>query len=181
MTIKVTLSGAMGRMGRRVGAELNAMDGVMFVCGLVRGSCVSTKECLAPLTDDALAAVRSCDVLMDFTNIDSTLKLARICAELKRPIFVGTTTRRAKDIEMLKEIATDIPVLYAPNITRGAAALFGVLQELAQHGCTFALGMVPKGFVEFRRISFDRCENKTGSQFACRAASHPVRNSEDDV
>lgn len=131
MTIKVTLSGAMGRMGRRVGAELNAMDGVMFVCGLVRGSCVSTKECLAPLTDDALAAVRSCDVLMDFTNIDSTLKLARICAELKRPIFVGTTTRRAKDIEMLKEIATDIPVLYAPNITRGAAALFGVLQELA--------------------------------------------------
>ena len=57
----------------------------------------------------------------------------------------------------------------------------GGLHELAQHGCAFVLGMAPKGFVEFPGISFDRCENKTGSQFTCRAASHPVRNSEDEV
>jgi len=121
----------MGRMGRRVGAALDAMDGVDFVCGLVRGSAISTKGCLAPLTGDAAAAIRGCDVLMDFTDIDRTLKLAWICAEVKRPIFVGTTTRRVKDLEMLQEIAAVIPVLYAPNVTRGAAALFGVLQELA--------------------------------------------------
>ncbi len=130
MTIKVTLSGAMGRMGRRVGSALDAMDGVKFVWGLVRGSNLSMKG-LAPLTNDAVVAIRGCDVLMDFTEIDHTLKLARMCAEMKRSIFVGTTMRKAKDLEALREISADIPVLYAPNVTRGAATLFGVLEELA--------------------------------------------------
>ena len=36
--IKVALSGATGRMGRRVGDALHAMDGVDFVTGLVLSS-----------------------------------------------------------------------------------------------------------------------------------------------
>ena len=39
--IKVALSGAVGRMGRRVGDALDAMDGVSFVGGLVRSSQIS--------------------------------------------------------------------------------------------------------------------------------------------
>lgn len=132
MTIKVTLSGAVGRMGQRVGAALAAMDGIEFACGLVRTSSLAAEGCAAPLTDDADAAIRSCDVLMDFTDVDRTLELARLCAAAGRSMLVGTTMRTEADLDALRDIAVDIPILCAPNVTRGAATLFGVLEELAR-------------------------------------------------
>ncbi len=132
MTIKVALSGAMGRMGRRVGAALAGMEGVNFTCGLVRLSCLAADGCAAPLVDDAQAAIDHCDVLMDFTDVDRTLELSRLCAAAGRPVFVGTTMRTEAELDTLRKIAVDIPILCGPNVTRGAATLFGILEELAR-------------------------------------------------
>lgn len=132
MSIKVGLSGAIGRMGRRVGAALAAMEGVDFTCGLVRSSGLAADGCVAPLVDDAQAAIDHCDVLMDFTDVDRTFELSRLCAAAGRPVFVGTTMRTEADLDTLRKIAIDIPIICAPNVTRGAATLFGILEELAR-------------------------------------------------
>jgi|GEM_PF-5784966 len=118
-------------MGRRVGDALDPMEGVEFVSGLVRSSQVSPQDCKAPLSDDIAATLGACDVLIDFTLFDRTLALAAQCAEVGRPLFVGTTAGTAADVRALEEFSVDIPILYAPNVTRGAATLFGILETLA--------------------------------------------------
>ena len=75
MTIKVGLSGAMGRMGGRVGAALAAMEEVDITFGLVRSFGLAADGCGAPLVDDAQGAIDHCDVLMDFTDVDRTYEL----------------------------------------------------------------------------------------------------------
>jgi len=131
MDIKVSLSGAAGRMGRRVGEALAAMEGVDFVSGLVRPSQISAADCRAPLTDDAGAALDACHVLVDFTDFERTLALAALCAAAGRPLMVGTTARTDGDLEALAGCAATVPILYAPNVSRGASVLFGVLETLA--------------------------------------------------
>ena len=129
--IKVALSGAVGRMGRRVGNALDAMGGVSFIGGLVRSSQISSVGCKAPLSDDLAATLDACDVLLDFSTFDRTLALASYCAGAGRPFFVGTTAGTAEHVRALQEFSVDIPILYAPNVTRGASTLFGIIEKLS--------------------------------------------------
>ena len=131
MDIKVALSGATGRMGRRVGDALYAMDGVDFVAGLVRSSQIAATGCKAPLSDDARSTLGASDVLLDFTNFDRTLELAALCADVGRPFFVGTTAPTNAELGALDGFAASIPILYAPNISWGAATLFSILETLS--------------------------------------------------
>ena len=131
MTIKVALSGAVGHMGRRVGDALNAMEGVEFVAGLVRTSQETAIGCKAPLSDDVETTLKACDVLIDFTNFDRTLALAALCADAGHPLFVGTTAPTIVALGALEGFAADIPILYAPNVSWGAATLFGILEILS--------------------------------------------------
>lgn len=118
-------------MGRRVGAALAEMEGVEFAAGLVRPSQMSADGILAPLTDDAAAALGACDVLIDFTARERSMELASLCAEQGRALFVGTTGLTSDDLAALETFAATVPVLYAPNLTRGAATLFGIVELLA--------------------------------------------------
>lgn len=131
MSIKVTLSGAVGSMGRRVGNALAGMEEVDFAAGLVRTSQLGAADCKAPLSDDVAAALEACDVLIDFTDFDRTLDLAAQCAAAGRPFLVGTTAQTAVNFDALQKFGTVIPILYAPNITKGAANLFGILEALS--------------------------------------------------
>ena len=118
-------------MGRRVGDALAAADDIEFVCGLVRSSQLSTDGCLAPLSDDVDQVISDCDVLFDFTDFDRTLELAAKYVNEGRPLFVGSTVRSGDGLERLMNFAADIPIIYGPNISRGASVLFGVLETLA--------------------------------------------------
>ena len=118
-------------MGLRVGAALAAADDIQFICGLVRSSQLSTDGCLAPLSDDVDQVISDCDVLFDFTDFDRTLELAAKCVNEGRPLFVGSTVRSGDGLESLMNFAADIPIIYGPNISRGASVLFGVLETLA--------------------------------------------------
>lgn len=129
--IKVALSGATGHMGRRVGDALDSMGGVSFVAGLVRSSQISSEGCKAPLSDDVAATLDTCDLLLDFSLFDRTLALASQCADVGRPFFVGTTAATTADVRALEEFSSHIPILYAPNVTRGAGTLFGIIETLA--------------------------------------------------
>jgi len=131
MPIRVALSGAVGSMGRRVGAALSATEGVDFVYGLVRPTQNSAEGCQAALTDDVDRVLGACDVLFDFTDFERTLELAALCADAGRPLFVGTTARSGDGLDRLQAFAADIPIIYGPNISRGASVLFGVLEQLA--------------------------------------------------
>ncbi len=131
MGIKVALSGATGRMGRRVGDALEAMEDVDFVAGLVRSSQITATGCKAPLSDDTGSTLSACDVLLDFTDFDRTLELAALCADAGRPFFLGTTAPTNVELVALEDFAASIPILYAPNISWGAATLFGILETLS--------------------------------------------------
>lgn len=130
--MKVALSGASGSMGRRVGAALAAMEGVDFVAGLVKQAQIDAEGVLAPLGADPALVIAGCDVLIDFTARERSLELAALCAEANTPLLVGTTGLTEKDLDELERLSAATAILYAPNLTKGAATLFGIVEELAR-------------------------------------------------
>ncbi|MFQ5693857.1 MAG: 4-hydroxy-tetrahydrodipicolinate reductase [Nitrospinota bacterium] len=133
--IRVALSGAAGRMGRRVGAALAGRPGVRLEWGILRRLPPPREEAAAglppKLTQKAAEALREVDVAVDFSRPPAALALARACARLGRPLLVGTTGFGERERKALAACAQKIPLLYAPNLTRGMNAVFEAAERMA--------------------------------------------------
>jgi 4-hydroxy-tetrahydrodipicolinate reductase len=69
------------------------------------------------------------DVLVDFTGPASCLDYASACADAGVAFVSGTTGLSEGGFDALREVAQDVPVLYASNFSRGIAALRRAVRE----------------------------------------------------
>jgi 4-hydroxy-tetrahydrodipicolinate reductase len=114
--IKVLINGSRGRMGQallRCGAE---MPGLAMLPGVDLG-------------DDLAAAVRTADVVIDFTHAEATRSVVEICAAEGRRLVIGTTGQDAATRNFVAETATRLPVVFAPNFSVGVNALFWLTRQ----------------------------------------------------
>jgi 4-hydroxy-tetrahydrodipicolinate reductase len=77
---------------------------------------------------DALQALQGAEVALDFSSAAAVASHAKICAELKIALLVGTTGLGPAAVDALKQASSAIPVLIAPNTSVGVS----VLLELAR-------------------------------------------------
>jgi 4-hydroxy-tetrahydrodipicolinate reductase len=84
------------------------------LCAPARGVTVET---------DAAAALRSADVLIDFTRPEGTLAHLRACRAAKRAIVVGTTGFAPAGLEEIRAASRDIAIVMAPNMSIGVNVL----------------------------------------------------------
>ena len=131
--MNIAVSGALGRMGRRVGLALKGMEGVNYYMGLVKTEQLDAKDIMAPLSDNVDNALKTCDVLLDFTSKRRAVELAELCAKVGKPILIGTTGFDSNDFKRFECLSKNVAILYAPNLTMGAATLFLHAEELARH------------------------------------------------
>jgi 4-hydroxy-tetrahydrodipicolinate reductase len=117
MPINIAIAGINGRMGQELVAAAQDDDGFIIVGGLHRGHCL-----------DDLALF---DVLIDFTNADSTVDLAQSCAARKVPFISGVTGLSSGQLQELNKIGSIIPVFYSRNFSLGIAALLKILPSLS--------------------------------------------------
>ncbi len=128
--IKVLVHGALGRMGGEVamavsedpelelvgGMDVRAKDSVFR---LPQGEFPLSAE-LAPLLE------KTCpDVLVDFTRYDATLPAARLAAQQKVNLVIGTTGLSPEDLRELEELCRKhgIGAVVAPNFSLGAVLM----------------------------------------------------------
>ena len=61
----------------------------------------------------------NCDVVIDFSNPISTLKILKRCLDIKIPIIIGTTGFSDDEINKIKTAGKKIPILLAANFSTG--------------------------------------------------------------
>jgi 4-hydroxy-tetrahydrodipicolinate reductase len=133
--VRVAVAGAGGRMGRALLEAATSTEGVKLagaldapgtpwagrdagdLCGGAHGVTIVT---------DVAAALRSADVLVDFTRPEGTLAHLRACRAARCAIVVGTTGFAPAGIEEIRAASREISIVMAPNMSIGV----NVMQRL---------------------------------------------------
>lgn len=111
------ISGARGRMGRAVSHVLDAREDVVVAARFDRGE---------------TADLSLCDVIIDFSTPDSSIALARLCAERGGPALVigSTGFSEAQEVE-LAAAAASVAIVRSGNFSLGVNVLIGLVEQAA--------------------------------------------------
>jgi 4-hydroxy-tetrahydrodipicolinate reductase len=81
---------------------------------------------------DPLEWIAGGDVLIDFTFHESTVPLAKICAEHGKAMVLGTTGHSEAEKEELRRISAQIPIVWSSNFSTGVNVLFWLTRKAAE-------------------------------------------------
>jgi 4-hydroxy-tetrahydrodipicolinate reductase len=139
--IKVVVSGACGRMGSRIIANLGVSKGMQLAAaleyknhpciGMDAGKALHIADTGIKISGNAAKAIKASDVLIDFSMPHSAMVNLRIAAKNKIPAVVGTTGFSKKQFAEIKKIARRIPCVLSANMSVGVNLLFSVIRKIA--------------------------------------------------
>ncbi len=138
---KIIVMGAAGRMGSRITA-LSKEYADMEIVGAVErkghdsigkdiGSILGIGDLGVRLSDSLGAVIDKGDVVIDFTNKEAVAGNVGIAVQHKKAMVIGTTGLSQAEIESIKEKASSIPLVLAPNMSVGVNLLLRVLKDIA--------------------------------------------------
>lgn len=129
--LKVAVVGASGRMGQELYQSLLENKNTIPFLGVVRSQAQTNFEITAHNFDNPSS--KQIDVIIDFSTKENFLKLLAQAVKQKKPFVSGVTGLDQKDFAAIKAAGKKIPVLWAPNMSFGLAALrkaMSIAQEL---------------------------------------------------
>jgi 4-hydroxy-tetrahydrodipicolinate reductase len=118
-SVRVLLVGAAGRMGKTV-LDLAQSDPEIEI----------SRQC--DLGDSIEAAMKNCDVAIDFSQADSIDEICRAALQHGKSIVIGTTGHSQQQRKMIEETAHSIPIVLASNFSVGVNVLFWLTQKAAE-------------------------------------------------
>ena len=142
MTISIAITGASGRMGRmlieavlssadlRLGAALDHEGSAQL--GQDAGAWLGKTSHIS-ITSDVALAMQSCDVLIDFTRPEGTLKHLAICQQAGKKIVIGTTGFDEAGKAFIAQAAQSIGVVFAANMSVGVNVTLKLLALATQY------------------------------------------------
>lgn len=138
---KVVIAGAAGRMGKRIGYMVHQHANLKISAGFEMpghpdigkdiGEAGGYGSVGVAITDDTVTALKQADVLIDFTFHEATMGFARLAAEHKKAMVIGTTGLSTENLAELKTLAEHFPCVQAPNMAVGVNVLFKVAAKVA--------------------------------------------------
>ena len=123
---RIGVVGASGRTGSHVVEALIAsatskLQGAFVSASSARLGDVIGATGVAYSSD--LERLADCDGVIDFSVPSTTVQVARLCAEYKKPLVVATTGLSAEDMKIVEACSKQVPVCVAPNTSLAATAL----------------------------------------------------------
>ena len=116
---KVIINGAKGRMGQALLSCAARMPQIEVVGAVDQG-------------DDLPGMVSKCDAVIDFSFHNATLAVAKLCAQHRKALVVGTTGHSAKDKAAITSLKSQIPMVIATNYSTGVNTLFWLTRKAAE-------------------------------------------------
>jgi len=116
---RIIIAGARGRMGQAVAHCAQTLPGFAIAGQFDLGQ-------------DLRSFIAAGDVVIAFTFHESTVALAEICAEHKKPIVIGTTGHSDAEQKELTRVSSQIPVVFSSNFSTGVNALFWLTRKAAE-------------------------------------------------
>jgi 4-hydroxy-tetrahydrodipicolinate reductase len=130
--IKVGITGACGKMGRRI-YELAGQDKDLEVSLALekKGTPLIGKDLGKIKVSSNLDGLFLVDVLVDFTLPEAVDMHLDYVAKYKKAYVLGTTGLNEAQRNKVEEIAKIVPVVFSPNMSVGVNTLFRFLPEIA--------------------------------------------------
>ncbi len=128
MIIRVALAGASGRMGQTLQDLIAHRMDMLFVGALASTALQSAAH---PVVTD-LRELDEPHVVIDFSQPEFTLEVARQCARYQVPLISGTTGLSQAQMYELEQLAEKIPLLWAPNMSTGVNLLEWLVRLVAR-------------------------------------------------
>lgn len=117
--VRVCLIGAKGRMGQTI-IDLAKNDPKIDIVA----------QC--DLGDSINAAMKECDVAIDFSNASSIDEVCRVAAQNTRALVIGTTGHSPEQRGLIEKTAKSLPIVFASNFSVGVNALFALTRKAAE-------------------------------------------------
>ncbi len=139
--LPITVAGASGRMGHMLIEAISASDDCRLAGALdLPSSPALGQDPSAHLgqtsgvtvTSDLHAGLKNSGFLIDFTRPEGTLAHLKVCRELGVKAVIGTTGFSDAQKAEIAEIAKDIAIVLAPNMSVGVNVTLKLLQMAAQ-------------------------------------------------
>ncbi len=127
-TLSLAISGAAGRMGTELLRLVEAAPDLSLAAALEREHHPKVGDLYQ---GDPSTALRSADVLIDFTLADAAPALFRAAAEAKVRIVSGTTGLGPEGEAALEEAAQRVAVIHSPNMSLGVNMLLALVEQVA--------------------------------------------------
>jgi len=119
MSVKIIITGSKGRMGQALlacAARIPALD----VVGQI------------DIGDDLAKSISACDVVVDFSFHSATAGVARLCAQHKKALVIGTTGHAEPEKAGIRALKTHIPMVWSSNYSTGVNTLFWLTRKAAE-------------------------------------------------
>lgn len=118
-TVKVIICGAQGRMGRSLIACAQGDPELQIVAEIDQG-------------DDLAKVISRVDAIIDFSVREATAAVAKLAAEHKKALVIGTTGHGDDEKKVVLDILKAIPVVWSANFSTGVNTLFWLTQKAAE-------------------------------------------------
>src|ERR1041385_7821727 len=99
---KIIITGSKGRMGRALSACAAHLPELTVVGQIDQG-------------DDLATVIQNGDVVIDFSSHNATTTIARLCAEHKTAVVIGTTGHSDEGRAQIAEFTSRIPIVLSSN------------------------------------------------------------------
>ena len=124
MSISVCVPGISGKMGMEI-ANLVLLDNtnITLSSGVIRDKANLSKTLLnfdeKIITSNLEFAIKNCDVCVDFTRPEYTMKILEKCIKQNKKLVIGTTGFTDTQIKEIELASTKISILKASNMSIG--------------------------------------------------------------
>lgn len=126
--VKIIISGALGKMGKKVAEATENYENVQIVCGIDKNDC---DELAFPVYGGFDRVNSDADVIIDFSspsNLDAILSFAK---NKKCGAVLCTTGYSEEDISKIKSAAKDIPLFRSANMSLGVNVIIDLVKKAA--------------------------------------------------
>lgn len=138
---RIAINGAGGRMGRQLvlacgqaglslAAAFEASDSEFL--GQDVGMLADGQALGVAIASAAERREAAFDVLVDFTRPEPALQALADCQALGAAMVIGTTGFSADQVRQIDAAATDVPVVFAPNMSAGVTLTLTLLETAAR-------------------------------------------------
>jgi 4-hydroxy-tetrahydrodipicolinate reductase len=140
--MRIAVSGAAGRMGKRI-LELAHERADVEISGALEatgnpavgkdaGEVAGIGQIGVPISDDIGEALKTCDVLIDFSAAPASVSHVQAAAAAGKAVVVGTTGFSDDQKRQINEAGGTTRCLIAPNMSMGVNLLFSLVGEVAK-------------------------------------------------
>lgn len=82
--------------------------------------------------DDLAAVIGKSDVVIDFSFHSATLGVAKLCAQNKKALVIGTTGHAPGEKSEIANLKSQIPIVWSSNYSTGVNTLFWLTRKAAE-------------------------------------------------